>query len=206
MIEYLRGKLVALSPGQALLEVGPVGISLEISASAEGLEPLIGGEVLFYTRLLFRDDNFYIYGFRTAEERNLFNLITGISGFGPRLGLALLGALTAPHLCAAIFEEDIAVLCQAPGIGRKMAQRLILELKEKLPRLYSPDQLALAGALGGPGSLRAEITEALVVLGYRRAESAAAVSKAAAGEAGLAGEELLKKALHILAGSPKADG
>ncbi len=206
MIEYLRGKLVALSPGQALLEVGSVGISLEISASAEGLESLIGGEVLFYTRLLFRDDNFYIYGFRTAEERNLFNLITGISGFGPRLGLALLGTLTAPHLCAAIFEEDIAVLCQAPGIGRKMAQRLILELKEKLPRLYSPDQLALAGALEGPGSLRAEITEALVVLGYGRVESAAAVNKAAAGEAGLAGEELLKKALHILAGSPKAGG
>ncbi|NLA25990.1 MAG: Holliday junction branch migration protein RuvA [Firmicutes bacterium] len=200
MIEYLSGKLVALSPGQALLEVGPVGISLEIPATTEGLERLIGGEVLFYTRLIFRDDNFYIYGFRTAEERNLFKLITGISGFGPRLGLALLGTLTVPHLCAAVFQEDISVLCQAPGIGRKMAQRLILELKEKLPRLYSTEQLALAGALDSPHSLQAEIAEALVALGYGRTESAAAVNRAAGEEEGLTGEELLKKALHILAG------
>jgi Holliday junction DNA helicase RuvA len=202
VIEYLCGKLMAISPGQAVLEVGAVGLSLEIPDSAEGLEQLIGTEVLFYTRLIFRDDDLRLYGFRTAEERNLFNLITGISGFGPRLGLALLGTLTVPHLCAAVFEEDISVLCQAPGIGRKMAQRLILELKEKLPRLYSPEQLALAGALDGPGSMRAEIIEALAALGYSRAESAAAVNKAAANEDGLTSEELLKKALNILAGSP----
>lgn len=202
MIEYLRGTLTAISPGQAVLEIGAVGFSLEIAAAAEGMEHLVGTEVLFYTRLVFRDDEFRLYGFRTAGERDLFNLITGISGFGPRLGLALLSSFTVDHLCAAVFEEDIAVLCQAPGIGRKMAQRLILELKEKLPRLYPLEQAALVGAAGGPGRVRAEIIQALEALGYGRGESAAAVNKAAAGEEELGGEELLKKALNILAGGP----
>lgn len=206
MIECLRGKLIAVSPGRAILEVGAVGLSLEIPDSSEGLEQLIGAEVLFYTRLLFRDDQLCLFGFRTAEERNLFNLITGISGFGPRLGLALLGTLTVPHICTAVFEEDIDVLCRTPGIGRKMAQRLIFELKEKLPRLYSPEQQALAGAPDGAGAMRAEIMEALVALGYSRAESAAAVNRAAANEAELAGEELLKRALNILAGGPGPSG
>lgn len=204
MIEYVRGKLVALFPGRLILEVGAAALSLEIPASAEGLEQLVGGEVLLYTRLVFRDDAFYLYGFRTAEERDLFNLITGVSGFGTRLGLALLGTLTVPHFCAAIFEEDITVLCRTPGIGRKMAQRLILELKEKLARLYSPEQVALAGDMEGPGSMRAEIIEALAALGYSRAESAAAVNRAAAGREGLTGEELLKISLNILAGGSGA--
>ncbi len=201
MIEFLYGKLIDVYPGKAVLEVGAVGLSLEIPDSTEGLEHLIGTEMLFYTRLILRDDDLHLFGFRSAEERNLFNLITGISGFGPRIGLALLGTHTVPHLCAAVFEEDISVLCQTPGIGRKMAQRLILELKEKLLRLFSPEQLALAGTLDGPGSMRAEIIEALAALGYSRAESVSAVNKAAANEDGFTSEELLKKALNSLSGS-----
>lgn len=204
MIEYLRGKLVAVFAGQAILEVGTVGLSLEIPASPDGLEQLVGTEVLFYTRLLFREDDLRLIGFRTVEERNLFNLITGVSGFGPRLALALLGTLTVPQICAAVYEEDIPVLSQAPGVGKKMAQRLIFELKEKLPRLYSPEQLVLAG-MAGLESPRMEIIEALQALGYSNAEAAAAVNKAvAAGEGELAGEELLKKALNLLAGGPGA--
>jgi len=119
VIEYLRGKLVAVFAGEAILEVGSMGLSLEIPASPEGLEQLVGTEVLFYTRLLFREDDLRLIGFRTAEERNLFNLITGVSGFGPRLGLSLLGTLTVPQLCAAVLEENIPVLCQAPGVGKR---------------------------------------------------------------------------------------
>ncbi|HOA35507.1 MAG TPA: Holliday junction branch migration protein RuvA [Bacillota bacterium] len=206
MIEYLCGKLLALAPGQAVVEVGAVGLALEVPDAAEKLEQLIGTEVKFYTRLVFRDDEFRLYGFSSAEERNLFNLITGVSGFGPRNGLALLSTFTVPQLCAAVFEEDIATLSQAPGIGRKLAQRLIFELKEKLPRLYSPEQLALSGAPDGPVTQRAEIIEALAALGYSRAEAAAAVNKAAANEGGLTSEELLKKALNTLAGGQGKSG
>lgn len=200
MIEYLRGKLVAFSSGQAILEVGSVGLSLEVPEAAGGLERMVGSEVLFYTRLIYREDDLRLIGFLNAAERDLFKLVTAVSGFGPRLGLALLGSLTVPQLCAAILEEDSDTLCQAPGVGKKMAQRLILELKEKVSRLYTPAQLALVGQ----ESPRSEIIEALRGLGYSRAEATAAVKKVTAGgEGALAGEELLKRALNLLAGGSR---
>ncbi|NMD42975.1 MAG: Holliday junction branch migration protein RuvA, partial [Firmicutes bacterium] len=83
MIEYLRGKLVAVMPGKAVVEVGAVGIALEIPELTGGLEQLVGSEVLFHTRLLLRDDDLRLIGFRAAEDRDLFDLITAVSGFGP---------------------------------------------------------------------------------------------------------------------------
>ena len=203
MIEYVRGKLVALAPGQAVLEVGATGIALEIPQSTESLEPQLGAEVLFYTRLLFREDDLRLIGFHAAEERDLFNLITGVSGFGPRLGLSLLGSLTVAQLCAAILGEDIKTLCLAPGVGKKMAQRLILELKDKVPRLYTPEKAALARL----DPLHLEIIEALQGLGYSNMEATAAVNKVLAGSKGeLTGEELLKKTLGIIAGGNRPGG
>lgn len=201
MIEYLRGKLVAVLPGRAVLELGAVGISLEIPELTGDLEQLIGTEVLFYTRLLLRDDDLRIIGFRAAEERDLFNLITGVSGFGPRLALSLLGTLTVSQICTAVLEEDLNTLCQAPGVGKKMGQRLIFELKEKVSRLYTAEPLFPA-ALDSP---RLESIEALRSLGYSNSEAAAAVNKAmaAAGDGALTGGELLKKALNLLAGGSK---
>ena len=100
MIEYLRGKLVAVYPGRIVLEVGAAGVTLEIPEETGRLEQLIGSEVLFYTRLIFREDDLRLIGFQAADERDLFNLITGVSGFGPRLGLALLGSLSGSQICA----------------------------------------------------------------------------------------------------------
>ena len=196
MIEYLRGKLVAVLPGRAVLEIGAVGLSLETPEQSGELEQLIGTEVLFYTRLLLRDDDLRVIGFRAAEERDLFNLITGVSGFGPRLALSLLGSLTVAQICTAVLEEDLKTLCQAPGVGQKMGQRLIFELKEKVSRLYTAE-LPFPAALDSP---RLESIEALRSLGYSNSEAAAAVNKAmAAGGDALSGEELLKKALNLLA-------
>ena len=205
MIEYVRGKLVALSPGRAVLEVGATGIALEIPQSAESLEQQLGTEMLFYTRLLFREDEIRLIGFHDAEERDLFNLVTGVSGFGPRLGLSLLGSLNVPQLCAAILGEDIKTLCLAPGVGQKMAQRLIFELKEKVSHLYTPEKAVLAKL----DPLHLEIIEALQGLGYSNLEATAAVNKAKApaGSGGeLTGEELLKKALGIIAGGSRPGG
>lgn len=197
MIEYLRGKLVAVLPGRAVLEIGAVGLSLETPEQSGELEQLIGTEVLFYTRLLLRDDDLRVIGFRAAEERDLFNLITGVSGFGPRLALSLLGSLTVAQICTAVLEEDLKTLCQAPGVGQKMGQRLIFELKEKVSRLYTAE-LPFPVTLDSP---RLESIEALRSLGYSNSEAAAAVNKAmAAGGGALSGEELLKKALNLLAG------
>ena len=199
MIEYLRGKLVAVMPGKAVVEVGAVGIALEIPELTGGLEQLVGSEVLFHTRLLLRDDDLRLIGFRAAEDRDLFDLITAVSGFGPRLALSLLGSLNVTQICEAVLGEDLTVLCQAPGVGKKMGQRLIFELKEKITRLYTAE-IPFPAALDSP---RLESIEALQSLGYSGTEAAAAVNNAmkAGGEA-LTGKELLKKALNLLAGGP----
>lgn len=197
MIEYLRGKLVAVSPGRAVLEIGSAGVTLEIPEETGGLERLIGTEVLFYTRPIFREDDLRLIGFQAAEERDLFNLVTGVSGFGPRLGLALLGSLSVTQICAAILREDIPTLCHAPGVGKKMAQRLIFELKEKVSHLH----IAEVTAPTEVDSCYLEAVEALQGLGYSAAEASAAVNKALDGAEGVpSSKELLKNALNLLAG------
>ncbi|HOL17114.1 MAG TPA: Holliday junction branch migration protein RuvA [Bacillota bacterium] len=202
MIDYLRGRLAAVLPGRVILEVGGVGLSIEIPASSFAeLAQQAGSEVTLYTRLVLKEDEICLYGFRSEAERNLFNLVTGVSGFGPRLALALIGSFTASQFCTAVLEENTALLCQAPGVGRKGAQRLVLELKEKLPKvmgsdLPAPSTAATAGAL----SPEDEVVEALCTLGYTRVEALAAVkSVSGAGEEG-GREELLKRALKSIGG------
>lgn len=155
----------------------------------------------FYTRMLIRDDTVFLYGFRAAEERKLFNLILSVSGFGPRLALSVLGIFSVSQFYVAVLEENIAQLCRAPGVGKKAAQRLILELKEKLPKALSAEELS-AGPLYGTGvSLLDEVTEALCALGYSRNEASAAVSSASRENPDLSREELLKQALKSMAKS-----
>jgi holliday junction DNA helicase RuvA len=200
VIEYLRGKLIAACPGKVILEVGGVGLQIETAVAPGELEPLVGREITLYTRLLLKEDEACLYGFRNAEERNLFNLVTNLSGFGPRLALGLLAIFSVPQFYIAVLEENIVLLCQAPGVGRKVAQRLVLELKEKLPRVIAPGVLEPGGAAAGDAASREEAVEALCALGYSRAEAAAAVRRVA-GEAGsLTREEILKQALKSMTG------
>jgi Holliday junction DNA helicase RuvA len=200
MIEYLRGKLVEAVPGKVILEVGGVGLQIETPAAPGEMGPLIGREISLYTRLVLKEDEACLYGFRSVEERNLFNLVTNLSGFGPRLALGLLGVFSAPQFYVAVLEENIPLLCQAPGVGRKVAQRLVLELKEKLPRVIEPATLSLDGAAGGAVSSRGEVIEALCALGYSRAEAAAAVNRVTGQPDALTKEEILTLALKSMAG------
>lgn len=199
MIDFVRGRLAAASPGRAVVEIGGVGLALETPPAADDMLLKLNEEVVFFTRLLVRDDEVLLYGFRTAEERKLFNLVLGVSGFGPRLALSLLGIFTVAQLYVAVLEENVVQLCRAPGIGKKAAQRLILELKEKLPRVMSAEEIK-AGALESSGSVIIdEITEALCALGYSPAEAAAAVSRVVEENSELTREELLKLALKKMA-------
>ncbi len=199
MIEYLTGRLVAATPGKAVLEVGGVGVSLDMPPAETDLPGLAGQEVTLFTRLLIKEDEMYLYGFRTAEERKLFNLIIGVSGFGPRLALSLLGLFTVSQLYVAVLEENIAQLKRAHGVGQKAAQRLVLELKEKLPKAITSEDLAGQPLVSGGSSLFDDITEALISLGYSGGEAAAAVSKVVEQNEGASREELLKLALKSMA-------
>lgn len=200
MIEYLRGKLVAAVPGKVILEVGGVGLHIETPASQGEMGQLVGREISLFTRLVLKEDEACLYGFRSVDERNLFNLVTSLSGFGPRVALGLLGVFSAPQFYVAVLEENITLLCQAPGVGRKVAQRLVLELKEKLPRVIAPEALGLDGLSGGEVSSRGEAIEALCALGYSRAEAAAAVNRITGRPDDLPREELLTLALKSMGG------
>ncbi len=201
MIEYLTGRLVEASPGIAILEVGGVGILLNMPPAETDLPGLIGQEVTLYTRLLVKEEEVHLYGFRTVEERKLFNLVVGVSGFGPRLALSLLGLFTVSQLYVAVLEENVAQLKRAHGVGQKAAQRLILELKEKLPQAITTEDLARQSYSSTGSSVFDELTEALISLGYSGGEAASAVSRVVEQNEGASREELLKLALKSMADS-----
>ncbi|HSW36166.1 MAG TPA: Holliday junction branch migration protein RuvA [Candidatus Limnocylindrales bacterium] len=198
MIDYLKGRLVETTLGKAVIELGGVGIAILVPPATDDLHKLIGQEIALFTRLLIKEEDIFIYGFRTAEERKLFNLVLGVSGFGPRLALSLLGIFSVSQLYLAVLEENIPTLCRAHGVGRKAAQRLVLELKEKLPKVISAEELSLYPTARTGSSVSEDIIEALCALGYSRHEAAAAVSKAAGHEQELSHEELLKHALKSM--------
>ncbi len=201
MIEYLKGRLVAAGPGKAILEIGGVGLVLDMPPAENDLSGSIGQEVTLYTRLLVKEEEVYLYGFKTAEERKLFNLVLSVSGFGPRLALSLLGLFSVSQLYVAVLEENIAQLTRAHGVGRKAAQRLILELKEKLPKAITAADLAGEPVNSSSSSVFNDITEALITLGYSGGEAAAAVSKVVEENDKASREELLKLALKKMAGN-----
>ncbi len=130
-------------------------------------------EVSLYTHFHMREDGIALYGFSTEQDRNAFEQLIAVSGVGPKVGLALLSVMDAPTLYKAIADEDVQRLGLAPGVGKKLAQRLILELKGKLPVMA-----ATGAAAGSPaGKLQAEVLEALIGLGFSNTEAQAAMAK-----------------------------
>lgn len=175
MIASIHGTLEARRADQAIVRVG--GFSLKIFAPASTLSRLgdPGSEVTLYTHFQVREDGMALFGFAAEAERDAFEQLINISGVGPKVALALLANMDAQTLYKAIGDEDLQRLSLAPGVGKKLASRLVLELKGKLP--------SLAG-LGGPGgsvaaggSIQAEVLEALIGLGYTTAEAQAALRK-----------------------------
>src|SRR5256714_10238155 len=166
MITSIHGILEACRADQAIIRVG--GFSVRVFAPALTLHHLneTGKEVTLYTHFLVREDGMALYGFAGEEERDAFEHLIAISGVGPKLALALLSVMDARTLYKAIADEDQQKLALAPGVGKRLAARLILELKGKLPALA-----ALAGTPTGytSGKTQTEVLEALIGLGYSTA-------------------------------------
>jgi len=200
VIEYLTGRLVAVTPGKAVLDIGGIGYSIDMPpAENDELKSHVGQEVTVYTRVMIKDEEIYIYGFKGAEERKLFNLMLTVSGFGPRLALSLLAIFSVSELYVAVLEENNAQLCRAHGVGRKAAQRLVFELKEKLPKVMSAEEVAAGPAASTGYSVIDDIAEALCALGYSGTEAAAAVNRVVNQNRDASREELLKLALKNMA-------
>jgi len=192
VIAFLTGRVAGKSTGAALLDVGGVGYRLLMPTSSLSTLPAVGDTVTVHTYLHVREDELTLYGFENEDERSLFETLIGVSGVGPKAAMAVLSALRPDALRAAVTADDVAVLSSVPGVGKKTAQRLALELKDKLDL---PD---LTDAGRGPrAAALTEARDALLSMGFTAAEAAAALRGS---EDGATAEQLLKTALRALGG------
>jgi|SRR5438876_4283552 len=176
MITGIHGVLEAIKADCAIIRAG--GFSIRVFAPSSTLNRLgeAGAEVSLYTHFHVREDGMALYGFSTDEDRNAFERLIDVSGVGPKVGLALLSVMDAPALYKAIADEDQQRLGLAPGVGKRLAARLILELKGKLPTMLPGGSVGGVATTAG-GRIQAEVLEALIGLGYTNAEAQAALAK-----------------------------
>lgn len=170
MISTLTGTIRSLAIDKVVIEVGGVGFTLLINAqTSSGIS--LGAQTTLHTSLVVREDSLTLFGFLSEEVKNLFELVQTVSGVGPKVALSIMGALTPEDLARAISQEDISAIERVPGIGKKGAQRMILELKGKLSDL-SPG----TSYKGHQPAWREQLTSALVSLGFSPKESDGAIS------------------------------
>ncbi len=196
MIGHLRGRLVRKQPPVLIVEVAGVGYELEAPMSTFYRLPETGAEVQLHTHLVVREDAHLLYGFATEDERRLFRDLLRVSGIGPKIGLALLSGVDVETFLACIEAQDVEALTRVPGIGRKTAERLLVEMRDRIRALGQlPSDARRPAGGGGP---RAEAHAALVALGYRPAEVTRLLHAVDAEDIGT--EELIRRALQAAAG------
>jgi Holliday junction DNA helicase RuvA len=203
MIDFIRGTVTAVRPDRVVIDIGPLGLTA-ICTPAAALSVRVGERVELITSLVIREDGWTVYGFLDADERTVFEQVQTVSGVGPRLAMGLLATLSPDELRLAVAREDLATLTKVPGVGRKGASRLVLELKDKL----GPAQGMVAAAVSGGalgGGWQASVTAGLTSLGWSAKEAEQAVLAVAPLAQGPDGESagpdiavLLKAALRSL--------
>jgi Holliday junction DNA helicase RuvA len=197
MIASLRGTLIAKSPTEVLLEVNGVGYLVAIPLSThERLGP-VRSELTLLTYLHVREDALQLFGFATEEERSLFRLLISVTGIGPRVALGILSGIPVTELRQHIAQGNLGAMTGIPGVGRKLAERLIVELRDKIGGTV-PGAETAPNAGGSAQTIRSEALLALTSLGYQRAAAEKAIRTAAAESEGdeLTVEGLIKRALR----------
>lgn len=196
MISYIKGILEDMSPGMVVVDNHGIGYQMMVPMIGESF-PKIGQEIKIYTHMHVREDDVSLFGFLSKEEKEAFELLIGVNGIGPKVGLSVLSTLSVYELKMAVISEDVKTISKTPGLGPKGAKKLILELKDKL----SFEELEEDGVgaeifdTSADSSDSVMITiEGLVSLGYSKSEAAIAVNKVEDAK-DLTPEELLKKAL-----------
>lgn len=172
MIAHLRGKLLSKHPNQAVVETGGVGYDVVISVPTYSDLPGAGSEVALHIHTHVREDQIALYGFLHPAEKQLFEKLLTVSGIGPKLAITILSGMAADAMVAAIRGNDIARLTKIPGIGKKTAERMVLELRDKLPVATSATALPVLSAVED------DVLSALLNLGYQRAAAEKALEKA----------------------------
>jgi Holliday junction DNA helicase RuvA len=201
VIARLRGPVIEAEDGSLVIDCAGVGYQVFCPLNVLGALGLVGEEADLYVRQVFREDGTTLYGFANPRQRRLFDLLTSVKGCGPRIGLAILSTLTETGAAAAIAGEDLVALTKTPGVGKRMAERIVLELREKIQEEALSDGAVPVGVGSGPkpsGKADPELVEALLALGYRQTEAERAAEAAAAQADSL--EDRLKAAIRSLSG------
>src|ERR1700731_192896 len=175
MIAHLQGKLLAKHPNQAIVETGGVGYDVSISVPTFSDLPAVGSDVALHIHTHVREDLIALYGFLRPSEKQLFERLITVSGIGPKLAITILSGMAADEMVGAIRGNDIARLTRIPGIGKKTAERMVLELRDKLP----PALGAEAPAVPAMSAIEEDVLSALVNLGYQRPAAEKALASAA---------------------------
>lgn len=206
MISFVRGPLAAVEEDCVVVEAGGVGLEIRVPLSVLEQLPSLGEEIKMYTYFQVREDGMNLYGFLNVQDRQMFRQLLGVNGIGPKAALGILSAMRPDDLRMAIVSGDARAISKAPGVGTKTAQRIILDLKDKvsmdqvteswLKAGGEADRRESAAAHGLAGAAR-EAVEALVALGYTSMEASRAVKKVSLQE-GMTAEDVLKASLKHL--------
>jgi Holliday junction DNA helicase RuvA len=196
MIASLTGRLRRKSPDYLILDVSGVGYQVSVPLSTFCNIPEPGDEISLHIHTHLREDSLSLFGFLTESEKEMFLLLMGVSGIGPKLALAILSSLSVDDLSCALQAEDDSKLCAIPGIGKKTAARMVLELKDKM-KLLLPATVIPAGSAVAVAE-QDDVISALINLGYKRSQAEDAVKKVTQRRSDLPVEDLIREALAVL--------
>ena len=194
MIDHLRGEICRKEPNLVVIACGGVGYACRTSVQTAAAAGAVGETGMLYTRMTVREDEIALYGFASPAERGCFDQLTSVSGIGPKAALAILSDFTADRFALAVAAGDYKAFTKVKGIGAKTAQRIVLELKDKVAKSAAAEGLPAVPVMTGGGNID-EAMSALCVLGYSQSEAAAAL---AALDASLPASELIRLALMQL--------
>ena len=195
MIYSLRGTLLFTDPSSAVIECGGVGYKCAVTVNTLRQLPKIGSEAMIFTYMNVREDAVDLFGFASEDELASFKLLIAVNGVGPKAALAILSELTPEKLAFAIAGGDVKAITKAPGVGPKLAQRIVLELKDRVLPGSAPAEVNGSGAVAEGSSDLAQAVGALVALGYAQSEAASAVAKT---DTSQPVEQIIKDALKYL--------
>ncbi len=199
MIASLTGVVERILLDSVIIETG--GVGYRVFATPETLAQLrVDNPATILTEMVVREDSLTLYGFKNSEEQDLFLLLQKVSGIGPRMALAILAVLDPQTLSQAIQNEDTATLKQVPGVGKRVSERLIVELKDKVEDVVSAAPMGAADTASSPSGLRVEVTEALTGLGFATTEISKAISSVLAENPDADAATVLRQSLIRLGG------
>lgn len=197
MIAWLNGELLEKQAPSLLLNVKGVGYELEAPMSTFYELPSVGETATLFVHMVVREDAQLLFGFTTKQQREMFRSLIRVNGVGPKVALAVLSTLSAQELMNCMANEDVAQLCRVPGIGKKTAQRLVVEMKDRLEKEFGDVVIDSSVGESNTSNTRDAI-DALVALGYKNAEASRVVKSF---DASLSSEELIRQALRSLSGN-----